>query len=325
MTEQETRRIAREEIARALEAMRARAGGSPALRVPLVLTEDDVCAALAALREPEPKTKPVMLWRAWQANDLSGCFESAFPVRIHPRGHLEFEVSRGAWKAGMPIGVRCVSSRNGEKPGMIEWIGPGPDPREASESAGAMLARLGTDGREWAVEFRKTALRLGYSDMDEGWLIGWFCNAIMASADAEARKRDAASAEPRAASELPPLEVVALLKKLPNGAHEAIGIAFNGSDYALAHGHRPVVYASDALAWRDEALKQKARADEAEKRGREKMREEVVAVATKEAYLRLGSKRMPSIVMPETDADVVRADTEGRALLLFADIVRRLP
>jgi hypothetical protein len=55
------------------------------------------------------------------------------------------------------------------------------DKRE--ESAGDMLERLGMDGVKWAAEFRTTALRLGYSDMDEGWLVGWFCNAIMAGYD----------------------------------------------------------------------------------------------------------------------------------------------
>jgi hypothetical protein len=34
------------------------------------------------------------------------------------------------------------------------------------------------DAAQWAAEFRKTAINLGYSDMDEGWLIGWFANAI---------------------------------------------------------------------------------------------------------------------------------------------------
>lgn len=46
-----------------------------------------------------------------------------------------------------------------------------------------LLAHCGADGAKWAAEFRNTALRLGYSDMDEGWLIGWFCNAIMAGHD----------------------------------------------------------------------------------------------------------------------------------------------
>lgn len=46
------------------------------------------------------------------------------------------------------------------------------------ESAGEMLQRLGADAKLWAEEFNKTAKVLGYSDMDEGWLIGWFANAI---------------------------------------------------------------------------------------------------------------------------------------------------
>lgn len=46
------------------------------------------------------------------------------------------------------------------------------------ETDGELLQRLGTDAARWAAEFRKTALNLGYSDMDEGWPIGWFANAI---------------------------------------------------------------------------------------------------------------------------------------------------
>ena len=46
------------------------------------------------------------------------------------------------------------------------------------EQPADMLARLGSDGLLWAQEFNKIAVRLGYSEMDEGWLIGWFANAI---------------------------------------------------------------------------------------------------------------------------------------------------
>ena len=49
---------------------------------------------------------------------------------------------------------------------------------EVEETGPQLLERLGTDGAKWADEFRKTAIKLGYSDMDEGWLIGWFANAI---------------------------------------------------------------------------------------------------------------------------------------------------
>lgn len=59
------------------------------------------------------------------------------------------------------------------------------------ETPAQFLERLGMDGAKWAAEFRKTAIRLGYSDMDEGWLIGWFCNAIMAGYDrAKAEDRE---------------------------------------------------------------------------------------------------------------------------------------
>jgi len=46
------------------------------------------------------------------------------------------------------------------------------------ETYAQMLDRLGDDASLWAAEFRKTAIKLGYSDMNEGWLTGWFANAI---------------------------------------------------------------------------------------------------------------------------------------------------
>ncbi len=38
---------------------------------------------------------------------------------------------------------------------------------------------MGVDGHKWAEAFRQYAVKLGYSDMDQGWLTGWFCNAMM--------------------------------------------------------------------------------------------------------------------------------------------------
>lgn len=43
---------------------------------------------------------------------------------------------------------------------------------------GDFLERIGLDAVKWAREFNIIAKRLEYSDMDEGWLIGWFANAI---------------------------------------------------------------------------------------------------------------------------------------------------
>jgi hypothetical protein len=36
------------------------------------------------------------------------------------------------------------------------------------------------DASVWASEFNRIAQKLGYSPMDEGWLIGWFANAMLA-------------------------------------------------------------------------------------------------------------------------------------------------
>lgn len=52
----------------------------------------------------------------------------------------------------------------------------------AMDSA-TLLDVLGDDASKWAAAFRQYAARLGYSDMDEGWLIGWFANAIEHSSD----------------------------------------------------------------------------------------------------------------------------------------------
>lgn len=52
--------------------------------------------------------------------------------------------------------------------------------RTAQMNDAELLNYLGTDGARWAAEFKRTATELGYSDMDEGWLIGWFANAIEA-------------------------------------------------------------------------------------------------------------------------------------------------
>lgn len=39
------------------------------------------------------------------------------------------------------------------------------------------------DAADWAKAFCKTAINLGYSEMDEGWVLGWFANAIMRGYD----------------------------------------------------------------------------------------------------------------------------------------------
>lgn len=58
-----------------------------------------------------------------------------------------------------------------------------------------LLRDAGIDGVKWAAAFKATAESLGHHGMDEGWLIGWFCNAIMAGYDEAAFRSRAAYGE----------------------------------------------------------------------------------------------------------------------------------
>lgn len=43
---------------------------------------------------------------------------------------------------------------------------------------GQMLTAMGDDGSKWAAAFCQHAAKLGVVGIDEGWMIGWFANAI---------------------------------------------------------------------------------------------------------------------------------------------------
>lgn len=47
----------------------------------------------------------------------------------------------------------------------------------------AMLAACRDDAAKWATAFCQHAKKLGHGDIDEGWMIGWFANAIEHSTD----------------------------------------------------------------------------------------------------------------------------------------------
>jgi len=101
--------------------------------------------ALATLPAPEPE-QAAMLWRAWQRRNsehIGSCAESAWPVRHGASGNLEWLYPQG-WSCTTLDGVRWLHDRIGEKPGAIEWIGPGPDPRTYRDLFGgvALLAEL---------------------------------------------------------------------------------------------------------------------------------------------------------------------------------------
>lgn len=58
-----------------------------------------------------------------------------------------------------------------DKPNFDEMEGP------------ALLEYCGDNGMRWAEAFCHTASKLGYSDMDQEWVFGWFANAIEHSID----------------------------------------------------------------------------------------------------------------------------------------------
>jgi hypothetical protein len=41
-----------------------------------------------------------------------------------------------------------------------------------------IIEYCGDDAAKWAACFRETAIKIGYSAIDEGWLIAWFAGAI---------------------------------------------------------------------------------------------------------------------------------------------------
>lgn len=47
----------------------------------------------------------------------------------------------------------------------------------------AMLAACRDDAAKWAAAFVQHAEKLGHHGIDEGWMIGWFANAIEHSHD----------------------------------------------------------------------------------------------------------------------------------------------
>lgn len=61
---------------------------------------------------------------------------------------------------------------------------PRPDATAEEERTDGEVIRLcGDDAAAWAAEFCRVAKKLGHGNIDEGWMIGWFANAIENSHD----------------------------------------------------------------------------------------------------------------------------------------------
>jgi hypothetical protein len=63
---------------------------------------------------------------------------------------------------------------------LLTWSsGSEPEAPDYTTMDGAtLLKELGDDAAKWAAAFRQSAQKLGYADMDEQWLAGWFASAI---------------------------------------------------------------------------------------------------------------------------------------------------
>jgi hypothetical protein len=64
-------------------------------------------------------------------------------------------------------------------------------PDYTTMSSSEMITALGDDAMKWSVAFCQMARKLGHHGIDEGWMVGWFANAIEHSSDVRRWQREA--------------------------------------------------------------------------------------------------------------------------------------
>lgn len=171
---------------------------------------EEIAAAIRALPAAQVKVKP-LVWECdarWPSTVWSGGYqindqdENEWLMTTPQGDSATFETIDAAKAAAQADYEARILATLDLSPTAVD-ASQTPDPvvsapsenaKVKGETVGKMLERLGMDGAMWAAEFRTTALQLGYSDMDEGWLTGWFCNAIMAGYD---RSADPVLSDPR--------------------------------------------------------------------------------------------------------------------------------
>lgn len=114
--------------------------------------------------------------------------------------------------------------------------------KDLPEYDSEVLSRLGIDGARWASEFQKVASRLGYAKMDDGWILSWFCNAIMAGYD-EARRRY----DPILKSQLLALRDAELCD-LPDAIDQVISDAIENDSIEIDDCGRGITWCKPALS-----------------------------------------------------------------------------
>lgn len=71
---------------------------------------------------------------------------------------------------------------------IAEKLGFNADADAPSPKSSEIYERCGGNGAAWAAEFVNTAKQIGAGNIDEGWMIGWFCNAIECAKSVEGSK-----------------------------------------------------------------------------------------------------------------------------------------
>lgn len=65
-----------------------------------------------------------------------------------------------------------------------------PSPDYVGMTGPQLLEALGDDAAKWAAAFCQHAKTSNLPDLDEGWMIGWFANAIENSTDVRSRRAE---------------------------------------------------------------------------------------------------------------------------------------
>jgi hypothetical protein len=68
------------------------------------------------------------------------------------------------------------------------------NPDYCAMSSGDLLNYMEDDARKWASAFCQIAAKLGHPGIDEGWMLGWFANAIGHSNNVRRWRREAIEA-----------------------------------------------------------------------------------------------------------------------------------
>ncbi len=140
----------------------------------------------------DDRARDLLCWLDDQAGDRVHLFAQMTMYRDAAALIRQLQAAeQAAWHAGLDAGREQGGGKDhAQQPPSAPVLLAEAQTAE-KETDGEILNRLGDDAQKWAQEFRKTAIQLGYSDMEEGWLVGWFANAIEHSSDTRRWRKEA--------------------------------------------------------------------------------------------------------------------------------------